>query len=72
MEETIRRVLTELISEEAGKAGRQADLRELGMDSIAFIKIVVALEEESGKEVDDEYLLLDAMNTIEKMERALR
>ncbi len=71
MEEIIRKVLTELISEEAGKAGKQTDLRELGMDSIAFIKIIVALEEESGKEVDDEYLLLDAMNTIEKMEKAL-
>ena len=70
MESTIRNVLTELVGEEAGAAGKQDDLRPLGLDSVAFIKVVVALEEATGKEVDDAYLLLDAMNTIEKMEAA--
>lgn len=71
MEKAIRKVLTELVGKEAGEAGKQEDLRELGLDSVAFIKMVVALEEECGREVGDEYLLLDAMNTIEKIERAL-
>ena len=72
MVSTIRNVLTELVGEEAGAAGTQDDLRPLGLDSVAFIKVVVALEEATGKEVDDAYLLLDAMNTIEKMEAALQ
>ena len=72
MESTIRNVLTELVGEEAGAAGKQDDLRPLGLDSVAFIKVVVALEEATGKEVDDAYLLLHAMNTIEKMEAALQ
>lgn len=71
MESMIRDILTEVVGEEAGQAGKQDDLRELGLDSVAFIKMVVALEEASGREVDDEYLLLDAMNTIEKIETVM-
>ena len=72
MENTIREILQEIVGEEAGKAGRNDDLRELGLDSVAFIQMVVALEDASGKEVDDEFLLLDSMNTIEKIERVLQ
>lgn len=72
MENTIRDVLREIVGEEAGVAGKDDDLRELGLDSVAFIKMVVALEDASGREVDDEFLLLDSMNTIEKIARALQ
>ncbi len=72
MENTIREILREIVGEEAGAAGKNDDLRELGLDSVAFIQMVVALEDASGKEVDDEFLLLDSMNTIEKIERAIR
>ena len=72
MENTIREILQEIVGEEAGKAGKNDDLRELGLDSVAFIQMVVALEDASGKEVDDEFLLLDSMNTIEKIERVLQ
>ena len=72
MENTIREILQEIVGEEAGKAGRNDDLRELGLDSVAFIQMVVALEDASDKEVDDEFLLLDSMNTIEKIERVLQ
>ena len=72
MENTIREILQEIVGEEAGKAGRNDDLRELGLDSVAFIQMVVALEDASGKEVDNEFLLLDSMNTIEKIERVLQ
>jgi len=72
MENMIREILHEIVSEQAGAAGKNDDLRELGLDSVAFIQMVVALEDASGKEVDDEYLLLDSMNTIEKIERALQ
>lgn len=43
------------------------DLSELGMDSISFIRIVVALEEIFNIEIPDEYLLFTAMNTVVKM-----
>lgn len=72
MENTIREILQEIVGEEAGKARRNDDLRELGLDSVAFIQMVVALEDASGKEVDNEFLLLDSMNTIEKIERVLQ
>ena len=72
MENMIREILHEIVSEQAGAAGKNDDLRELGLDSVAFIQMVVALEDASGKEVDDEFLLLDSMNTIEKIERVLQ
>ena len=43
------------------------DLSALGMDSIAFIRVVVALEEAFDIEIPDEKLLLTEMNTISKM-----
>ena len=72
MENIIRSILTEIVGAEAGEAGKNDDLRELGLDSVAFIKMIVALEEATEKEVDDEFLLLDSMNTIEKIQGALQ
>lgn len=43
------------------------DLSQLGMDSITFIRIVVAFEELFEIEVPDEKLLITEMNTINKM-----
>ncbi|HCL01602.1 MAG TPA: hypothetical protein DHW61_04170 [Lachnoclostridium phytofermentans] len=43
------------------------DLSQLGMDSISFIKIVVALEEAFEIEIPDEKLLITEMGTINKM-----
>lgn len=71
MENLIRDILTEVVGTEAGKAGRNEDLREYGLDSVAFIKMIVALEDALETEVEDEFLLLDAMNTIEKIEEAM-
>ena len=42
-------------------------LPELGMDSITFIQIVVALEEEFECEIPDEKLLITEMDTVQKM-----
>ncbi len=44
-----------------------ADLSELGMDSIAFACIIVALEETFSIEIPDEYLLIAKLNTVKKM-----
>lgn len=43
------------------------DLTQLGMDSITFIRIIVALEEEFDIEIPDENLLMPELNTILKM-----
>jgi acyl carrier protein len=45
----------------------EVDLSQHGMDSITFIKIVVALEEVFDIEVPDEKLLITEMGTINKM-----
>ena len=45
----------------------ECDFCALGMDSIAFIRVVVALEEAFDIEIPDEKLLLTEMNTISKM-----
>lgn len=47
-------------------------LPELGMDSITFIQIVVALEEEFECEIPDEKLLVTEMDTVQKMLDVLR
>ena len=46
-------------------------LPELGMDSITFIQIVVALEEEFECEIPDSYLILFKMNTLNKIKTIL-
>ena len=46
---------------------RELDLSTVGMDSLLFIHIIVALEEEFEIEIPDEYLVLDKMNTIAKI-----
>ena len=47
------------------------DLSELGMDSITFIKIIVAVEEEFECEIPDSKLLLGEMNTVNKIVQVL-
>ena len=45
----------------------EEDLSALGMDSITFIRVIVALEEEFDIEIPDDKLLLTEMNTVSKM-----
>ena len=47
-------------------------LIELGMDSITFIQIVVCLEEYFDCEIPDSMLLIDKMDTIEKMYKIVK
>ena len=49
-----------------------ADLTELGMDSIAFVQIIVAIEEEFECEIPDSKLLITEMDTVEKIMNALQ
>ena len=48
------------------------DLSELGMDSITFIKIIVALEEEFECEVPDSKLLVGEKFTVNKVFHVLK
>lgn len=43
------------------------DLSEIGVDSLLFIKIIVAIEEEFECEIPDEKLLIAEMNTVNKI-----
>ena len=43
------------------------DLSLLGMDSVKFIRIIVALEETFQIEISDENLLITEMGTVNKM-----
>ena len=43
----------------------------MGLDSIAFIRMVVALEETFNVEIPDEKLLITEMNTISKIEKII-
>lgn len=43
------------------------DLSAIGVDSLVFIKIIVALEEEFECEIPDEKLLISEMNTVNKI-----
>ena len=45
----------------------EEDLSLLGMDSIIFISVVIALEEEFDIEIPDEKLSLNEMNTRAKI-----
>lgn len=45
----------------------EENLSDLGMDSITFIQIIVALEERFECEIPDEKLLITEMDTVQKM-----
>lgn len=49
-----------------------ANLSELGMESIAFIQIIVALEETFECEIPDSKLLITEMDTVEKIMAVLQ
>ena len=48
------------------------DLRDIGMDSISFIQVIVQLEETFGCEIPDSKLLMAEMNTLNKILYALQ
>ena len=43
------------------------NLVDLGMDSITFIHVIVALEEEFECEIPDEKLMISEMDTVQKI-----
>mgnify|MGYP001047502419 CR=1 FL=1 len=61
-------ILRECISGiEISEKQEDSNLIELGLDSISLIHIIVAIEEKFGVEIPDEYLVLNEMDTINKI-----
>lgn len=48
------------------------DFNDIQIDSITFIKIIVALESEFELEIPDEYLLMTEMNSVSKIFEVLK
>lgn len=48
------------------------DLSVMGMDSMEFVTIVVALEEEFDCEIPDEKLLISELNTVNKIYEVIK
>ncbi len=71
MKEVSTAIVLEIINRsenmEVSQEQLEDSLPELGMDSITFIQIVVALEEAFECEIPDEKLLITEMDTVQKM-----
>lgn len=72
VEKVIETLNANIENAEVTKDKLDEDLSELGMDSITFIKIIVALEEEFECEVPDAKLLIGEMNTANKIFQVLK
>lgn len=65
--ENVLKVINNAENLEITKEQIAENLPHLGMDSITFIQIVVALEEEFECEIPDPKLLITEMDTIQKI-----
>jgi acyl carrier protein len=67
-EDIVYKIINEHITQNEITPAQVADnLQLLGMDSITFIRIIVAFEEALEIEIPDNYLLMNEMNSVEKM-----
>jgi acyl carrier protein len=68
VEETVRKIISaNCEGKNANEIGLSESLQDLGINSISFIKIVIALEKEFGIEVEDENLNPDDFQTIQSI-----
>lgn len=68
-ESEIRRIVSETIkfTTSIDNLDTNADLREVGLNSITFVGIIVAIEDQYCIEIPDDYLIIDFGNTISKL-----
>ena len=66
----IKEILSVVLECDLSQQSDEADLILLGLDSIHFIQMIIALEDALNKRIPDEYLQIDAMNTVKKIEKA--
>jgi acyl carrier protein len=70
MEKKIREFISELIKLERNAVDSidlDADLIEFGLDSLNSIELIVRLEDEFDIEIDDNDLIIDNINTLNKL-----
>ena len=74
IEAIIRALILEQIGTDIGKDTLlpDTDIRSIGIDSISFIKLIVAIEDFFGIEYPDDKLLLDESDTILKITDIVR
>ncbi len=53
--------------EELSESILEDNLQDLGLESFAFIRIIVSLEDEFGIEIPDELLYMEQLDTISKI-----
>jgi acyl carrier protein len=66
----VLKILSETINVDINKLADvkpEDDLRDWGLDSLKSIDVIVALENEFNIAIEDEDLLIDNFNTIEKI-----
>lgn len=63
----ILKVVNAVLEKPLSQDQAEAELPTLGIDSITFIRVIVALEETFGIEIPDEKLLITEMNTVSKI-----
>lgn len=70
MEEKLREIVAsvlELSEDTAENLDSDADLTEMGLDSMTCVEVVVNLEDEFGITVEEEDLLVENMSTIARL-----
>lgn len=72
VEKVIKIINDNIENEEISFENIDKNLTDMGIDSIAFIQIIVALEEEFECEFPDSKLLMSELNTIQKITDVLR
>lgn len=68
--EDLYTIIQEILKTNTGVLGKITDTRDLsecGLDSITAIDLIVAVEEKFGIAVEDQDLLFDNLNTVEKL-----
>ena len=72
MEEKLREILAEALGlsmEDAQNLDRDADLTQLGLDSMTCVEVVVNLEDAFGIAVEEADLLVENMSTVGRLKK---
>jgi len=72
--ERIEKIITDVLKIEPGtikEISRDDTLNRIGVDSVNFIEIVISLEDEFNITFEDEELLLQNLNTINKLKNVI-
>ncbi|OPX44998.1 acyl carrier protein [Ruminiclostridium hungatei] len=72
--ERIENIITSVLKMEPEKIkeiSQDETLNRIGVDSVNFIEIVISLEDEFGIAFEDDELLLQNLNTINKLQKII-